>query len=288
VVPPFYYRVLLEYVTEALLEPTNTMDRCGLLSMQERRVVAMDWMEDVLHSPAPGQPCGACSADQDDRGRSKAREAWGAARLGRSHSAMSCRIVLLGDRGDRTSRRTLRSARSGLKTVMFSFGQALVLMLVLARSGVLPGVCAMPVQPLLEVPQNAAIYGGRKIECPIVDAPARQLATYRMPPASHGWRRHHTAGTLESARAAVGGCTGGGGQTTPEAGRHARAASPLRLAGGWWGSGSAAAAGEGGVVAGGGGGVENGVYRTLATAGHMHMSFYGFMCDLRATSHTPP
>ena len=251
--------------------------------------MAMDWMEDVIHSPAPGQPCGACSADQDDRGRSKAREAWGAARLGRSHSALSCKIVLLANRGDRTSRRTLRSPRSGLKTVMSSFGQALVLALVLACSGVLPGVCAMPVQPLLEVPQNAAIYGGRKIECPIVDAPARQLATYRMSPASHGLRRHHAAGTQESARTAVGGCTGGGGRKTPEAGRHTRAASPLRLAGGWWGSGSAAAAGEGSTgVAGGGGGVETGVYRTLATAGHMHMSFYGFMCDLRATSHTPP
>jgi hypothetical protein len=254
----------------------------------------------VLHAQVPprplvshrgsGQFCRPAAAPSRTRGRAlpPPRSTLPRARAGRSHSAMSCRIVLLGDQGDRTSRRTLRSARSGLKTVLFSFGQALVLMLVLARSGVLPGVCAMPVQPLLEVPQNAAIYGGRKIECPIVDAPARQLATYRMPPASHGWRRHHTAGTLESARAAVGGCTGGGGQTTPEAGRHARAASPLRLAGGWWGSGSAAAAGEGGVVAGGGGGVENGVYRTLATAGHMHMSFYGFMCDLRATSHTPP
>lgn len=238
-----------------------------------------------MHEGTPWQPHGDCSADQDDRGSSTAREAWGAASSGRSHSAMSCRIVSLGHRGDRTSRRTLRSPRSLLETGMSFFGQALVLALVLVCSGVLLGVCAMPVQPLLEVSQNAAIYG--KTECPNFDAPARQLAAYRMPPASHGWRLHHTAGMRGSARSAVGGCSGGGGRIPQEAGRHDRAASPLRLAGGWWGSGSAAAAGEGSGVAGGGGG-ETGVYRTLATAGHMHMSFYGFMCDLRATSHTPP
>ena len=244
----------------------------------------MDWMKDVLHSPAHGQPRGDCSTDQDERGRSEVREAWGAARFGRSHSAMFCRIFLF---GDGTSRRTLRSPRAGLKTVMSSFDQALVLALLLACSGVLPGVCAMPVQPLLDVPPNAAIYGGREIDCPIVDAPARQLAAYRMPQASHGWCRH-TAGMRERVRTEVSGCSGGGGTPHTEAGRHDRAASPLRLAGGWWGSGSTAAAGEGSGVASGGGGVETGVYRTLATAGHMHMSFYGFMCDLRATYHTPP
>lgn len=75
--------------------------------------------------------------------------------------------------------------------------------------------------------------------------------------------------------------------TEPAARRHGSAASPLRLAGGWWGSGAASGAGEGAEVMGGGGGTEAGVYRTLATTGHTHMSYYGFMCDLRATSLCP-
>ncbi len=76
--------------------------------------------------------------------------------------------------------------------------------------------------------------------------------------------------------------------TEPPAGRHGSAASSLRLAGGWWGSGAAGGAGQGGAVTGGGGDTEAGVYRTLATTGHTHMSYYGFMCDLRATSPCPP
>lgn len=56
---------------------------------------------------------------------------------------------------------------------------ALMLALVLASSGVLPSARATPVQPILEVPPNDAIYGGKNIEFPIVVGLSRDDASIK-------------------------------------------------------------------------------------------------------------
>ena len=55
----------------------------------------------------------------------------------------------------------------------------------------------------------------------------------------------------------------------------------LRMTGGWWGGGADACGMPG---AGANSEAASAALRTLATTGHTHMSFYGFMFDLRATS----
>ena len=93
---------------------------------------------------APAPHCGADAAAAKPPRPPARRERVPAscARGGRSHSAMSC------------------PASPGLPL-------ALVLALVLAGGGALPGARATPVQPLLDMPPNGAIYGGQNIEYPI-------------------------------------------------------------------------------------------------------------------------
>jgi len=105
-----------------------------------REIEEQETPRPLVSHRGPGQPC------------TPARPRWRCSRppprtllcasAGRSHSAMSCHAGPAGP-------------------------AALMLALVLTSSGVLPGVRATPVQPILELPANNAIYGGKNMEYPI-------------------------------------------------------------------------------------------------------------------------